>query len=86
MAEGRAPGGSLQRSGLPALPDGASPPLCCAVPNSRWLEFIPQLDLVTRTSMKVENGYGVASEEPGLGIDWDWSALDKLVVHRKAHG
>ena len=61
-------------------------PLCCAVPNSRWLEFIPQLDLVTRTSMKVENGYGVASEEPGLGIDWDWSALDKLVVHRKAHG
>jgi L-alanine-DL-glutamate epimerase-like enolase superfamily enzyme len=60
-------------------------PLCCAVPNSRWLEFIPQLDLVTRTSMKVENGHGVASEEPGLGIDWDWSALDKLVVHRKAH-
>ena len=61
-------------------------PLCCAVPNSRWLEFIPQLDLVTRTGMKVENGYGVPSEEPGLGIDWDWSALDKMVVHRKAHG
>ena len=60
-------------------------PLCCAVPNSRWLEFIPQLDLVTRTGMKVENGYGVPSEEPGLGIDWDWSALDKSVVHRKAH-
>jgi L-alanine-DL-glutamate epimerase-like enolase superfamily enzyme len=56
------------------------------VPNSRWLEFIPQLDLVTRTGMKVENGYGVPSDEPGLGIDWDWSALDKLAVHRKAHG
>jgi L-alanine-DL-glutamate epimerase-like enolase superfamily enzyme len=60
-------------------------PLCCAVPNSRWLEFIPQLDLVTDASMKVENGYGVASNEPGLGIDWDWGALDKMAVHRTMH-
>ena len=60
-------------------------PLCCAVPNSRWLEFIPQLDLVTDASMKVGNGYGVASNEPGLGIDWDWGALDKMAVHRTMH-
>lgn len=60
-------------------------PLCCAVPNSCWLEFIPQLDLVTNTGMKVENGEAVASPEPGLGIDWDWSTLNKLVVHRQQH-
>ena len=43
LAEGRSHGGSLQHSGLPSLPDGNPCALCCAVPNSRWLEFIPQL-------------------------------------------
>jgi L-alanine-DL-glutamate epimerase-like enolase superfamily enzyme len=60
--------------------------LCCAVPNSRWLEFIPQLDMVTHSGMKVENGHAVPSTEPGLGIDWDWQRLEQLVVHRKLHG
>jgi L-alanine-DL-glutamate epimerase-like enolase superfamily enzyme len=58
-------------------------PLCCAVPNSRWLEFIPQLDLVTKTGIQIENGRAIPSMEPGLGIDWDWPALDRQVVHRK---
>jgi L-alanine-DL-glutamate epimerase-like enolase superfamily enzyme len=61
-------------------------PLCCAVPNSRWLEFIPQLDLVTHTAMRIEDGHRVPASEPGLGIDWDWKALDKHVVHRSQHG
>jgi L-alanine-DL-glutamate epimerase-like enolase superfamily enzyme len=31
--------------GLPALPDGdCMSALCCAIPNSRWVEYIPQLD------------------------------------------
>jgi L-alanine-DL-glutamate epimerase-like enolase superfamily enzyme len=47
--------------------------------------FIPQLDLVTKTGMKIENGEAVASSESGLGIDWDWSGLDKFVVHRRQH-
>jgi hypothetical protein len=53
-------------------------PLCCAVPNSRWLEFIPQLDLVTKTGVKIENGEAVASSESGLGIDWDWFGLRQV--------
>lgn len=52
--------------------------LCCAVPNSRWLEYIPQLDSLINTSMKIEDGFGVPSDEPGLGIDWDLSAIEKL--------
>ncbi len=43
--------------------------LCCAVPNSRWLEYIPQLDMVTATGMRVEAGRAIPSAEPGLGID-----------------
>jgi L-alanine-DL-glutamate epimerase-like enolase superfamily enzyme len=48
--------------------------------NSRWLEFIPQLDLVTKTGIQIENGRAIPSMEPGLGIDWDWPALDRQVV------
>ena len=61
-------------------------PLCCAVPNSRWLEYIPQLDLVTLTGIRIENGRAIPSEEPGFGIDWDLSALDRHAVHRSRHG
>ena len=45
--------------------------LCCAVPNSRWVEYIPQLDTITRTQLAIRDGRAYASEEPGLGIDWD---------------
>jgi L-alanine-DL-glutamate epimerase-like enolase superfamily enzyme len=60
--------------------------LCCAVPNSRWLEYIPQLDLVTSAPIRIENGKAIASEKPGLGIDWDWDALERSIVHRRSHG
>lgn len=49
--------------------------LCCAVPNARWLEYIPQLDTITVAPMTIEDGHGVPSPEPGLGIAWDWDAI-----------
>ena len=60
-------------------------PLCCAVPNSRWLEYIPQIDMVTSTQMKYEKGRAFASQAPGNGIDWDWKAVEKFIVHRTVH-
>jgi L-alanine-DL-glutamate epimerase-like enolase superfamily enzyme len=60
--------------------------LCCAVPNSRWLEYIPQLDLVTSSPIRIENGKALPSEKPGLGIDWNWEALERSIVHRRSHG
>lgn len=59
--------------------------LCCAVPNSRWLEFIPQLDIVTHSSMRVESGSAWPSQAPGLGIDWNWDKLARYTVHRRTH-
>jgi L-alanine-DL-glutamate epimerase-like enolase superfamily enzyme len=57
-------------------------PLICAVPNAKWLEYIPQLDGVTRTQMQVVDGQGIPSQEPGLGIDWDWDAIARMeLVH-----
>ncbi len=50
--------------------------LTAAVPAARWVEYIPQLDGVTRTGLRIEEGYAHAPEAPGNGIDWDWTAID----------
>ena len=52
--------------------------LCCAVPNSRWVEYIPQLDAITCTALEIRDGRAYPSAEPGLGIDWDFGAIARL--------
>ena len=54
--------------------------LTAAVPNGRWVEYIPQLDSLTTEKMRIENGRAVPSDEPGLGIAWDWDAIDRMRV------
>jgi len=54
--------------------------LVCAVPNGRWVEYIPQLDAVTQTGMTVRQGYAVPSDQPGLGIAWDWPVIERMRV------
>jgi L-alanine-DL-glutamate epimerase-like enolase superfamily enzyme len=54
--------------------------LVCAVPNGRWVEYIPQLDDLTQTGMTVQGGRAVPSGQPGLGIAWDWPTLQRLRV------
>ncbi|KUM28779.1 mandelate racemase [Mesorhizobium loti] len=49
--------------------------LACAVPNGKYVEYIPQLDELTGKKMAIENGHALAPSEPGLGIDWDFDAL-----------
>ena len=58
--------------------------LCCAVPNARWVEYIPQLDGVTGRTMRIEGGYALPSQEPGLGIDWDEQALAAMQAEGSA--
>lgn len=54
--------------------------LCAAVPNARWVEYIPQLDTITHTGMTITNGRAVPSTAPGLGIDWDFGAINAQIV------
>lgn len=54
--------------------------LCAAVPNAPWVEWIPQLDEVTHSRMTVENGRAIPPAAPGVGIDWDWAAIDKRAL------
>jgi L-alanine-DL-glutamate epimerase-like enolase superfamily enzyme len=49
--------------------------LACAVQNGRYVEYIPQLDEVTGSRMKIEDGFAIAPATPGIGIDWDWDAV-----------
>lgn len=52
--------------------------LCCAIPNSTWLEYIPQLDSITTDSVSIENGVASAPKTAGLGINWDWDEIDRI--------
>jgi L-alanine-DL-glutamate epimerase-like enolase superfamily enzyme len=54
--------------------------LVCATQNAPWLEYIPQLDLIAPEGMRVENGQAIPSNEPGIGVGWDWPAIEKLSV------
>ena len=54
--------------------------LCAAVPNARWVEYIPQLDTLTTAPMRIEAGHAIPSDEPGLGIAWDFAAIEKQAV------
>ena len=58
--------------------------LTCAVQNGKYVEYIPQLDDLTQTQMRIENGYAIAPSEPGIGIDWDWDAV-KASKRRRIH-
>jgi L-alanine-DL-glutamate epimerase-like enolase superfamily enzyme len=54
--------------------------LCAAVPNARWVEYIPQLDDLTTERMIIRDGRAVPSDIPGLGIAWDFEALARLTL------
>jgi L-alanine-DL-glutamate epimerase-like enolase superfamily enzyme len=54
--------------------------LCAAVPNAAWVEFIPQLDVVTESRMEIIDGYAIPSSAEGLGISWDWKAVERMRI------
>ena len=58
--------------------------LCAAVPNARWVEYIPQIDTLTTEPMRIEDGHAIPSDEPGLGIAWDFSAITNAAVEGSA--
>lgn len=54
--------------------------LACAVPNGKYVEYIPQLDEITGEKMKIDNGMAIAPSAPGLGIDWDWTEIRRRAI------
>jgi len=56
--------------------------LTAAAPNAAWVEYIPQLDDFTTSRLAIADGFAVAPSTSGLGIDWDFPAIDKRAVAR----
>jgi L-alanine-DL-glutamate epimerase-like enolase superfamily enzyme len=56
--------------------------LTAAVPNGAWVEYIPQLDSITASRMTMQDGYAVPPRAPGLGIEWDFAAIERAAVAR----
>jgi L-alanine-DL-glutamate epimerase-like enolase superfamily enzyme len=54
--------------------------LVCAIPNAPWLEYIPQLEDLTHTGMRMEKGRAFPSQKPGIGIDWDMNAIRERTI------
>jgi len=54
--------------------------LVCAIPNSWMLEYIPQLDAITDSKLAINRGQASPPDAAGLGIDWNWSAINALTV------
>lgn len=54
--------------------------LAAAVPNALYVEHIPQLGRLTRHGMQIDQGFAIAPSEPGIGIAWDFDAIDDLRV------
>jgi len=60
--------------------------LTAAVPNGAWVEYIPQLDTITTSRMAMADGYAIPPSTPGLGIDWDFDAIERVAVARASVG
>ena len=56
--------------------------LTAAAPNATWVEYIPQLDGLTTSRLVIAEGYAVAPSTPGLGIEWDFAAVERRAVAR----
>jgi L-alanine-DL-glutamate epimerase-like enolase superfamily enzyme len=59
--------------------------LACAVPNSLYLEHIPQLSPICSSDLEIVDGHAIPPSAPGLGIDWDRDAIAEA-AERAANG
>src|SRR5512147_509508 len=51
--------------------------LTAAVPSAAWVEYIPQLDDLTTSRLAIADGRAIAPMAPGLGIEWDFAAIER---------
>jgi L-alanine-DL-glutamate epimerase-like enolase superfamily enzyme len=56
--------------------------LCAAVPNAAWVEYIPQLDAIADSRLRIDKGHALPPDTPGLGIAWRWAEIEKRSVAR----
>jgi L-alanine-DL-glutamate epimerase-like enolase superfamily enzyme len=74
---------------LPVAPH-VSPELsvtvACAVSNSVFVEYIPQMEPILKRSIARHNGFAMPFDAPGHGIAFDPEALERFTVHKSGSG
>jgi L-alanine-DL-glutamate epimerase-like enolase superfamily enzyme len=72
---------------LPVAPH-VSPELsitvAAAVPNSVFVEYIPQMEPLLKRTLQRRDGYGIPSDAAGHGVEFDPDALERFTVRRTA--
>ena len=63
-----------------ALPDFYVKPTFDGHPASAGNGAMIALDAITEQGIKIKDGLAYPSEVPGLGIDWDWTAITKMAL------
>ena len=70
---------------LPVAPH-VSPELsitvAAAVPNSVFVEYIPQMEPLLKRTLQRRDGYGIPSDAAGHGIEFDPDALERFTVRQ----
>jgi mandelate racemase len=54
--------------------------LLCVTPTAHWLEYVDWADAILATRLAISDGFALPSEQPGSGIAWDESAVQKYLV------
>jgi L-alanine-DL-glutamate epimerase-like enolase superfamily enzyme len=59
--------------------------VAAAVPNSVFVEYIPQMEPLLKRPLTRRGGYGFPFDAPGHGIEFDSAALERFAVHHSEH-
>jgi L-alanine-DL-glutamate epimerase-like enolase superfamily enzyme len=54
--------------------------VACAVPNSIFVEYVPQMEPILKRPITIRNGYAIPPETPGHGIEFNPDALVDFTV------
>jgi L-alanine-DL-glutamate epimerase-like enolase superfamily enzyme len=54
--------------------------IAAAVPNSVFIEYVPQMEPILKRPIERRNGYAIPFEVPGHGVEFDPAALERFTV------
>lgn len=54
--------------------------LLAVTPTRHWLEYLDFAGPVLRSPLEIHGGRAVASEHPGIGLDWNEEAVERLLI------